>query len=196
MVRVLAGCFVLLCFCPFVLGQSRVEIFGGYSLVTGDFTGTFADRNTHILNGWDASADFKMNRFLGLEAELSGFYPSYTFAGLGGLTVKARSLSYLFGPQVSVPLPKIKPFAHFLIGATHVGYPAPSGCAPPECTSTSDNSFTFALGGGADFPLTKHLALRGQADLLHSGFTSGDNQLTYKYHETNARISTGLVFSF
>jgi opacity protein-like surface antigen len=195
--RALAACCVLLYLCPVVLGQSnRIEIFGGYSLVTGDFTGISNDRNTHILNGWNASANFKANRWLGLDADFSGFYPSYTYAGLGGLTVKARSLSYLFGPQVSVPLPKIKPFVHFLVGGTHVGYPQPSGCPQPLCTSTSDNSFTFAVGGGVDFVLTKHLALRGQVDVLHSRFSTSDNQLTYRYHETNARISTGIVFRF
>ena len=49
--------------CGFNLGQSspdRVVVFGGYSLVTSDFTGTFADGSTHILNGWDASASFQL----------------------------------------------------------------------------------------------------------------------------------------
>lgn len=195
--RAFAICCALACLAPFVWGQSgKIEVFGGYSLVTGDFTGTYADRNTHILNGWNAAATFKMSRLVGLDMDLSGYYPSYTYPGLGSLTVSARTLSYLFGPQVAVPLPKIKPFAHFLIGGTHVGYPPPSGCSPPLCIYTSDNSFTFAVGGGADFALNPRFAIRAQADLLHTGFSTSDNQETYKFHNNNARISTGVVFRF
>jgi len=189
---VLAG--MLWCANGWAQSSDRFEIFGGYSLVTGDFTGTFADRNTHILNGWNASANYKGSRLLGFVGDFSGYYPSYTEGGIGGLTFKARTLSLLFGPQVSVRLSKASPFAHALFGVTHVGYPPPGGC---QCAlSASDNSFAYALGGGMDFDLTRHLGIRGQADLFHNGFSSSDNQLTYKYHQWTARISTGLVFRF
>lgn len=72
--------------------------------------------------------------------------------------------------------------------------PPVSGC--PQCAASSDNSFSFALGREIDFQLTKHLGIRGQADLFHNGFSSSDNQLTYKYHQWNARISMGVVFRF
>lgn len=189
---VLAG--MLWCVSGWAQSTDHVEVFGGYSLVTGDFTGTFGDRNTHILNGWNASANFKATRLLGFVADFSGYYPSYTYQGIGGLTSRAKTLSLLFGPQVSVRLSKVTPFAHALLGVTHIGYPAASGC--PQCVATSANSFAYALGGGIDFDLTRHLGIRGQADLFHNGFSSGDNQTTYRYHETNARISTGLVFRF
>ena len=172
---VLAG--MLWCVSGWAQSTDHVEVFGGYSLVTGDFTGTFGDRNTHILNGWNASANFKATRLLGFVADFSGYYPSYTYQGIGGLTNRAKTLSLLFGPQVSVRLSKVA-----------------SGC--PQCVATSANSFAYALGGGIDFDLTRHLGIRGQADLFHNGFSSGDNQTTYRYHETNARISTGLVFRF
>ena len=122
---ILAG--TLWCVSGWAQSSDHVEIFGGYSLVTGDFTGTFGDRNTHILNGWNASARYKPGRLLGFVADVSGYYPSYTFPGLGGLTVRARSHSFLFGPQVSATFSKVTPFAHALLGVTHVGYPTPSG---------------------------------------------------------------------
>jgi hypothetical protein len=195
--RSLASVFALLLFCSVALCQSprnKVELYGGYSLVTGDFTGTYADRQNHVLSGWEATAAYKPGRLLGLAADFSGFYPSYTFGGLDGLTAKARSLSYLFGPQVSIPLPKVSPFAHALLGATYIGYPQPSGC--PECKTTSDNSFSYAEGGGIDYHFGRHLGWRGQADLFHDGATSSDNQLTYKFHQNVARISTGILFRF
>ncbi|HKT88724.1 MAG TPA: outer membrane beta-barrel protein [Candidatus Sulfotelmatobacter sp.] len=198
--RILAGFLFLLYLGPVTFGQTsndRVELFGGYSLVTGDFTGTFGDRNFHLLNGWEGSAAYKTNRWFGIAADFSGFYVGYTPPGLGTYELRARSLSYLFGPQISLPLPRITPFAHFLLGATHINYSYGSGCGTGIlCAPTSANSFTYAAGGGVDVTLAKHLALRGQVDLLHSGFSNSDNQLTYKYHETNARISTGIVFRF
>jgi len=196
--RVLAGFLFLLYLFPVMFGQTsndRFEVFGGYSLVTRDFTGTFADRNSHLLSGWEGSAAYRRNRWFGIAADISGFYVGYTPPGLGTYELRARSLSYLFGPQISLPLPRITPFAHFLLGATHINYSFGSACGT-LCAPTSANSFSYAAGGGVDFALAKHLALRGQVDLLHSGFSNSDNQLTYKYHETNARISTGIVVRF
>jgi len=195
--RALASIVLLLMVCTLAFGQKsgdRIEVFGGYSLVTGDFTGTYADQNTHRLNGWEGAATFKVNRWLGATADFSGFYASYTFPGIQPLTIRARSLGYLFGPQISLPSARFTPFAHFLLGATRVGYPAPSGC--PLCAPSPANSLTFAAGGGVDIAVAKHVAVRGQVDLLHSGFSNADNQLLSRYHETNMRISTGLVFRF
>jgi len=195
--RFFASVATLLLLCGLSLGQSskdRFEVFGGYSLVTGDFTGTFADRSTHILNGWNASANYKASPLLGLVADFSGFHAGYTYPGIGGLTVSANSLAVLFGPQVSLQLSRVTPFAHVLLGVTHIGYPQSSGC--PGCSASSANAFSYAFGGGIDYYLTPHVGIRGQADLLHNGFSNADNQLTYKYHELNARISAGVVFRF
>lgn len=189
--------FALLLSCGMALAQSplnKFEVYGGYSAVTGDFTGTYADRNIHVLSGWEATAAYKPGHLLGIAADFSGFYPSYTFGGLGGLTDHARSLSVMFGPQASVPLPKVSLFAHGLLGITHIGYPQPGGC--PQCSATSDNSFSYALGGGIDYHFGRHLGWRGQADMFHNGATTSDNQLTYKFHQTVARISTGILFRF
>jgi hypothetical protein len=195
--RAFGGLSVLLCLSPLMFGQGRdrVEVFGGYSLVTGDFTGTYADGNSHRLNGWNVSATYKANHWFGIVADFSGFYPSYTFPGIQPLTVSAHSLSYLFGPQISLPVRRLTPFAHFLMGATHINYPVPSGCGS-FCVATTANSFTIAPGGGVDVTIAKHFAIRGQVDLLHSGFSNPDNQLAYKYHESNARVSAGLVLRF
>lgn len=195
--RFFASASILFLFSGLAAGQSpdrRFELFGGYSFVVGDFSGTYVDRNTHVLNGWDASAAYKTSRLFGFVADVSGYYPHYTSPGLGAFTISARSLSFMFGPQVSVPLPRVTPFAHFLLGATHVGYPQPSGC--PLCGSTSDNSFSYAAGGGIDIPLKHSLAFRGQADLFHTGFTTSDNQETFKFHHNDPRIAVGLVLRF
>lgn len=192
-----ASVFPLLLSCGMAFCQSpgdKLELYGGYSLTTGDFTGTFADRGRHVLNGWEATAAFKPHKVLGLAADFSGYYPDYTYPGVGALHFTARSVSYLFGPQFSVPAPRVSPFAHALLGVTHIGYPSPSGCS--QCAASSDNSFSYAVGGGIDYHFGRLLGWRGQADLFHDGATSTDNQLTYKFHQNVARISTGILLRF
>ena len=65
---ILAG--MLWCLSGWAQSSDHVEVFGGYSLVSGDFTGTFGDRNTHILNGWNASTTYKPSQLLGFVAEV------------------------------------------------------------------------------------------------------------------------------
>jgi opacity protein-like surface antigen len=101
----------------------------------------------------------------------------------------------LFGPQVSVPLDKITPFAHLLIGDTDVSYTADSSL-PHFSFLSANNSFTYGGGGGLDYRFTRHLAVRCQADWLHNGFNTQDNQLSYRLKRNVAGVSTGIVFRF
>jgi hypothetical protein len=131
--------------------------------------------------------NFKSGSWFGLVADFSGYYPS----DFGS----AKAHTFLFGPQVSVSLDKITPFAHFLIGDTNVSYTAPSDLQNFRFFG-ANNSFTYGGGGGLDYRLTPHLASRGQADWLHNRFKTLDNQLSYRLKHNVARISTGIVFRF
>lgn len=204
MPRVLSVLLVACVLGSLTLAQSsdtKFAVFGGYSLVTNDFTGIQADSNRHVLNGWNASVSFtnpssryRIDRLLSLVGDISGYYPSFTYPGISPLTVTAHSHSFLFGPQLSAPAAGITPFAQVLLGITHVGYPQASNC--PQCVATSANSFALAAGGGLDVRVARRTALRFQADLFRNGFSSPDNQLQERFHELNVRISTGLVFRF
>jgi len=179
----------------FQVSKTPFEIFGGYSRVSADFTGTYRGGGyaSQALNGWDASFTFRPHRVLGVEADFSGFSSSYTLGGISPFTDTARSESFLFGPNVSVPISRVTPFAHFLIGTTHIG--VHPGCGP-LCVATSTNNLSYALGGGIDFFFTQHVGVRGQADFFHNGYTNGDNQLAPYYKQKTARVSTGIVFRF
>jgi opacity protein-like surface antigen len=96
----------------------------------------------------------------------------------------------MFGPQFSFPLPKITPFAHGLFGIAHA---IQNGTEPVD-PFRGNNSIAVALGGGLDYHLTRHLAVRGQGDYLLTRFTYSDNQLHFT--NNNLRISTGLVVRF
>ena len=117
---------VLLLGC-FVTAQSdqtqisdRVEVFGGYTYERPDFSLVNSNGGA---NGWNAAVNFKMRPWIGVVADFSGLYPRYTIPELNGansVQASGSSYSYLFGPQVSSPRGRFRPFAHFPVGESRV----------------------------------------------------------------------------
>jgi opacity protein-like surface antigen len=72
-------------------------------------------------------------------------------------------------------------FGHALLGASHIS-------ATTLGFAESDTSLSWLLGAGADFSVTRRLAIRAQADLIRTNyFDRGDK---------NGRYSIGLVYRF
>ena len=95
------------------------NVFVGYSLYHGN-TG-LTDNGT--LNGWEGSIEGKVVPYIGMVADVSAQYGT-----LGNLYLNPpfvineanRVQSYLFGPRVSFPVGKFRPYAHILLGAAHL----------------------------------------------------------------------------
>jgi len=119
-------------------------------------------------------------------ADFDGHYGSQSFifpCPTGGGLCGSNNISFvehnvLFGPRVSVPVGKWRPFAEAEFGVGHVNANA----------AGSDTSFATALGGGIDYRLIRLFAWRLQGDYVHTSF--------FGNHQNNVRISTGLVFRF
>jgi opacity protein-like surface antigen len=182
-----------------VVAQSsdRVEVFGGYTYLNLDFSLV----SPNHVNGWNASANFKVRPWLGFVADFSGFYPSYFYPGCGGCsqgtTISGTSYTFLFGPQFSLRRGRFVPFARFLLGDSHVS-PTDIGGTSYN-TFRSNNALSLALGGGLDYSVTRRIAIRGQADWLYTWFTpkgGGDPGVNYVQNRSAERISTGVVFRF
>jgi Outer membrane protein beta-barrel domain len=157
------------------------NVFFGYSYYNTNLS-TIDRANT---NGWEASLEGKVLPWVGFVADFDGHYGSQNFPVAcplvpGACTVNAdvTEHNYLFGPQVSVSVAKIRPFAEVLFGATHVHV---NGI-------TSDTSFATAIGGGLDYKLIPLLAWRVQGDYLHTHF--------FSVTQNNVRLSTGIVVHF
>jgi len=154
------------------------NIFFGYSYVTADLNTN--DRSN--LNGWEGSLEGKVLPFVGIVADFSGHYGSNNFpSGTTIISVDGREHNFMFGPRVSAPIGKFRPFVHALLGAGHVSVSAPG-------FSASDTSLATAIGGGLDYHLAPALAWRFQGDYLQTRFF-GNTQ-------NNARLSTGIVLNF
>jgi opacity protein-like surface antigen len=171
--------------------SDRIEVFGGYSYTRPDFSLV----SPNDANGWNASADFKARRWIGFVADLSGFYPSYAYPE--GSSVSGKTYTFLFGPQFTLPLGRFAPFGRFLIGFSHVSAQNFGGYT--ENFFQSNNAFTLGTGGGLDYRVARHIAIRGQVDWLYALFTptgGGDPGVNYVRNRNVARISTGVVFRF
>lgn len=141
------------------LAEPKAEIFGGYQY-------THLDAGTNA-NGWNAAITGNYNNWFGIRADLSGAYKS-----------GFKFHTYTFGPEVSMRLPVLKPFAHALFG----GGTASGG-------GVSNTGFVMMYGGGVDMgsgPIAWRL---GQFDWMVTRF----NGFTDK---KNVRFSTGIVLHF
>lgn len=130
--------------CVFLLATSALaqvpkgNVFFGYSYVRTDaFVPSFSSGAN--LNGWEGSLEGKVFPHVGIVADASAHYGGQDFS-FG--RVDGSVYNFLFGPQVSVGVGKLTPFAHVLIGAGHV-----SASSRAASFSTSDTSFADALGG-------------------------------------------------
>ena len=142
----------------------KIEVFGGYSY---QHYGTTPHIDT---NGWELSGEYKVFSWLGGFADLDGHYG--TFEG-----VNTTGHNFLVGPQVSFPA-KVSPFAHVLIGDTHL-----------SAGTASTSSFASGFGFGIDTSLVPQIAWRVvQFDVIHSH--------VFGQGESNDRLSTGIVIRF
>jgi opacity protein-like surface antigen len=167
-------------------GSTSVQVFGGYSYAPTNFSFVGSGEN-----GWNAALDVNARKWLGFTADFAQYFSTFS-EGAGIPSDNAKTYTFLFGPRVSAPLSKaskVTPFGHFLIGAAHIN----DSYAGEFSTSTS---FAYAFGGGVDFSLTRHFALRGEGDYLHNHFVTSDNQLQPRVADWHGRISTGVVFRF
>ena len=184
--RVLAILIATLAFTTFANAQvpPSGNIFLGYSYFNADTNSS----NRANFNGWNGSLEGKIFPFVGIVADIGGYYgtqnfPIATCTGVIGSicqTTSASTKTYtaLFGPRVSFSVGKIRPFAHALVGVGHIS----------ATGSSSDTSISDAFGGGLDYHLIPLIAWRFQADELQTRFFSAT--------QNNFRFSTGVVFHF
>jgi opacity protein-like surface antigen len=180
-------CGALLIFAGAASAQDypKFEAFGGYSYLHVSENGVGDN-----FNGGSGSVAYNFTPMLGVVADFGGYHWSQGFDG-GNQTINV--VSYLFGPKVALRHGKFTPFAQALFGGAHGSFTETGGCDArvrgqgTTCNaSTSDNSFSLAVGGGLDWNATTHIGIRLiQAEYLMTQFLGGT--------QNNARISTGVT---
>jgi opacity protein-like surface antigen/outer membrane protein OmpA-like peptidoglycan-associated protein len=182
------------------LGVPRVELFAGYSYLRAVPTQT--DNRLMWMNGGSASIAFNMNRYLGLVADFGAYTNSkMQFTGAYTSTVdvdnsNVAALSYLFGPRLSYrKFDRITPFAQVLFGGVHANKVVLKDCTFSCTLLPSESTFALTAGGGLDFRVHHHIAIRIiQAEYLMTRFSSYTTGSTGT--QNDIRLSSGIVFRF
>jgi hypothetical protein len=125
--------------------------------------------------------------------------PSGGVIPAGTYTSQGNMFTYLFGPVVRIPIPKVTPFGEILFGGSNSnGYvnlvkSIDAGGGTISRTPTQ-HPFTMALGGGLDISVSKHVSIRpGEIDYVLSRYS---NPLTSTNNQNNFRYCGGVVFKF
>jgi len=162
------------------------NIFVGYSFYsTSPSTLDLANVGRPNLNGWEASLEGKLVPWIGIVADFSGHYGSHSFvevpeSGPVNVSVSGHETDVMFGPRLSIPVGKFRPFGEAMFGVGHI--------STGQGISTSDTSIATALGGGIDYKLIRLVALRVEGDYVQTRFFSTT--------QNNVRLSTGIVLHF
>jgi hypothetical protein len=153
----------------------KAEVYGGYSYVNIDTNNVTSRQNA---NGWEASVSGNFTRWLAAEADVNGYYKTYSVNlqnfGLGIVDVKITDYSYAAGPRINIrPL-----FIHALVGGDHL-----TGSALGF--SKSQDGLAGAFGGGVEWSVSTHLAVRSSVDYV---FTRHNIFGGPSYTQNNVRV--------
>jgi opacity protein-like surface antigen len=204
----------------------KVQVFGGYSMVhagNGSFSGANLDFDLREQNspfgiasffpGWNAEGQYNIKRWFGIVVDGSGRYgePITSKGGdqLSGLP-KLTGYTLMVGPVFSFKnKTKFTPFVHALFGYDRASLSSSTitgVSSPVTSAATTYTDAAVALGGGVDFKVSRHFALRlAQLDDLHT--THNFNQFYgsafpgrvfegLPSHENNFRMSAGIIVKF
>ena len=127
--------FIVLIFSPPVSGQTKGDVYLGYSFVISGLTvGSSGSVNSASagrasLNGWEASASIRLFPWLRAVGDVSAGYGTVpvvfsSILGSGKVNANTNLHTYLFGPRASVSVGRLTPFGQALF---RIGSPKPFG---------------------------------------------------------------------
>lgn len=172
---------------------NKIEASGNYLFQRVDSSGGFNDNSG--FNGFNGSVTANFSRYFGVKFDISAAFKKQSFAQNAiippnprNFTVKSSVYNYLGGIQVkdNSKEKKVKPFAHFLIGAGRIKQTLSGNCpndVQSICNSYnfSETGFAAAIGGGIDVKASERISIRAiQADynpIQFNGQTSNNFRL-------------------
>src|SRR5215469_3673069 len=125
----------VLLFAMSAMAQDRFEAYGVYSYL--HFSPTITGLGTRSFNGGGGGATLYFLKIFGIKGDLMGYgsttftrtFPTAVPAPGGGIippgtySASGNMFTYLFGPELRIPLPLVKPFGEVLFGGSYTnGY--------------------------------------------------------------------------
>jgi opacity protein-like surface antigen len=161
------------------------EVGLSYSYMRVNPGGTLSSYNA---NGGYGYAEYNFSKVFGLVGELGANY----VGSANGVYLGNTTFEYLFGPRFNWRHSRFTPYVQALVGGERFS----NGLNPASSTPrllTSQNNFAAAFGGGVDFALTNHIAVKPiQVEWL----TAQVSNSNLSYAQNNVRYSAGVVFRF
>lgn len=190
----------------FAQDRAKPEFFAGFSVNsidtgindTGVVVRNADNRQTGF--GFETSGTGYFNNNFGIEGNFDGHFKRKTFdisatttSPIVPVRVKISEFNFMAGPHVRFPSgdSKVVPFLHALAGGNHSRL---SGTATGITVNDNETDFALKLGGGIDFGVSDHAAVRLSADYnpvfeRNNDGTTSDNRTRH-----DAVFSIGLVF--
>jgi len=155
------------------------------------------------LNGGGGSAGFNIGDYLTLKAEFEAYrtttltfhLPATANSPSGTFETKGDMFTYLFGPQINIPASKKRFFLEGLFGGADTNaYANLFKAAGVTGLKATNNGFAMAMGGGLDFVVAKHIAIRPvQFDYFLTRYEWKSIGIN---NQSNFRYQAGVVFAF
>jgi hypothetical protein len=164
----------------------KYEAFAGYGYTSLNQV----NQSRNGLQGVDFSLTRDWGKYFGLTADGGVYQYAYDTTNPGSPSVDM----VLFGPVVHANLyGRVDGFIHVLLGGEHTAGE----------NATPNISFAGGFGGGLDYKLSPHFALRVSGDKILSSFAANTDQSVCSassdcspHERSNARASLGLVYRF
>ena len=124
--------------------------------------------------GVKSSVTYFTNDWFGIEGNISATFAPEIFD-----REHVKVLVYGGGPKIAWREKKWEPWAHAIIGGSH---------EQPQTAGNSKNAFAVQVGGGADYRFNPRLSGRLEADWVHTGY--------FSQNQNNFELMAGVVFHF
>jgi opacity protein-like surface antigen len=167
--------------------MTNLELMAGYNHTTGDFG----------LNGFDLGAAFNFSPKIQIAANYDGGWHNgvvgtFQTTPIGQVSTTNHFQDLMFGPRYFfapklIKAHRVNPFAEVQFGWAHLGTSL-SIPATGFNASTSDSAFAWLAGGGLDYMIADHFALRGDLDFDRTHFASAG--------QSRLRLVIGVNYTF
>jgi len=139
-------------------------------------------------NGGSGFVEYNLNHVVGLVADLGANY----IGNVNGFAVDNTAFTYLFGPRFNWRRSRLTFYMQTLVGGERFSNAYDPG-SPSPVLGTSENTFAAAIGGGVDYRLTDHLAIKPiQVEYFMTQLPS--TFVNVNQVQNNLRYSAGVVF--
>jgi opacity protein-like surface antigen len=188
----------------------RFEVYGDYSYM--QFNPTVSGLNSKAFNGGGGGGQINFGHFFAIKGDFQGYgstnwtetvsAPIVTPHGtvpVGTYTSRANMFTYMFGPAVGMHVSRLYAYGEVLMGGSNsTGYvnlaKAIDANGGTVAANQSQHPFTMAVGGGVDFKVHNHVALRlAELDWMLTRYT---NPITSTNNQNSFRYLGGVVFTF